>query len=146
MVNQLILWNAQYTHPNDRPTDGYGHKIHPSQFMTYRETHVFHYPSCLCSKVDSYVEALVFKRTTGICRGEYVAECATSTCGYMRKLASSKSRREWLTLNSVNVEKFFKKAYVPAMHYPCKGILVVYPCLHTLILSRVLPALHAPTM
>ncbi|KAG1843991.1 hypothetical protein C8R48DRAFT_780445 [Suillus tomentosus] len=85
------------------PTDRHGRKIHPSQFEAYRETHAFRYPSCLCSRDGNYVEASVFERTQGICRGEYIAECATSTCAYM-----------------LNVEKFFEKAYVPAVYYPRK--------------------------
>ena len=71
-----------------RPTDRYGHKIHPSQFAAYREVHAFRYPCCLCATGDRYVEASVFQCTTGVCQGQYFVECATSTCGYMRKLAN----------------------------------------------------------
>ncbi|KAG1806052.1 hypothetical protein EV424DRAFT_1350874 [Suillus variegatus] len=44
--------------------------------------------------------SIVQSNLTGICRGEYVAECATSTCGYM-----------------LNVEKFFGRTYVPSVYY-----------------------------
>ncbi|KAG2737601.1 hypothetical protein P692DRAFT_20883398 [Suillus brevipes Sb2] len=87
------------------PTDRYGHKIHPSQFEDYRRNHTFRYPCCLCATGDRYVEASIFRRTAGICEGEYVAECATGSCGYM-----------------VNIEKYFGRACVPAVYYPRREI------------------------
>ncbi|KAG1873265.1 hypothetical protein C8R48DRAFT_769700 [Suillus tomentosus] len=69
------------------PTDRYGHKIHPSQFEAYRKAHTFRYPCCLCAEGNRYVESSIFRRTAGVCQGEYVAECATNSCGYMRKWA-----------------------------------------------------------
>ncbi|KAG2127245.1 hypothetical protein DEU56DRAFT_758682 [Suillus clintonianus] len=74
------------------PTNRYGQKIHPSRFEAYREAH-------------RYVEASVFQRTAGICQGEYMAECATSTCGYM-----------------LNIEKYFGRACVPAVYYPRREV------------------------
>ncbi|KAG1787081.1 uncharacterized protein HD556DRAFT_1313027 [Suillus plorans] len=52
-----------------------------------------------------YVEVAVFQRTQGICQGEYIAECATSTCGYL-----------------LNIERFFGRVCVPAVYYPRRGI------------------------
>jgi hypothetical protein len=94
-------WLIQYLHasktlhslsnPPYRPTNRRGDKIYPSQFATYRETHVFRYPCCLCATGDTYVEASVFQRRHGISQGDYVAECATSNCGYMCKFAAQSS-------------------------------------------------------
>ncbi|OJA17982.1 hypothetical protein AZE42_09892 [Rhizopogon vesiculosus] len=82
------------------PTDRHGQKIHPSQFAAYREAHAFLYPCCLCATADRYVETSVLQRAEGINQGQYVAECATSTCGYL-----------------LTVEKFFGRASVPAAYY-----------------------------
>ncbi|KAG1844759.1 hypothetical protein C8R48DRAFT_678365 [Suillus tomentosus] len=35
------------------PSTEYGHKIHPSQFADYRETHAFRYPCCMCASGGS---------------------------------------------------------------------------------------------
>ncbi|KAG2737999.1 hypothetical protein P692DRAFT_20882954 [Suillus brevipes Sb2] len=85
------------------PINGRGDKIHPSQFATYRETHIFRYPCCLCAMGDTYVEASVFQLTHGVSQGDYIAECATGYCGYM-----------------LNIEKFFERSYVLTMYYPRK--------------------------
>ncbi|KAG1851798.1 hypothetical protein C8R48DRAFT_676384 [Suillus tomentosus] len=66
------------------PTTRFGHKIHPSRFAAYREVHNFRYPCCLCAMGGRYVESSIFQRTRGVYQGQYVAECATSTCGYMQ--------------------------------------------------------------
>jgi hypothetical protein len=85
---QVIFFMRKFdTHAHCRPTDRYGHKIHPSQFEAYRKAHTFRYPCCLCAEGNRYVESSIFRRTAGVCQGEYVAECATSSCGYMRKWA-----------------------------------------------------------
>lgn len=73
--------------PCYRPTNRYGEKIHPCQFQAYHEMHVFRYPCCLCAMDGRYVETSIFPHHAGICEGEYVTECATSTCGYMHKYA-----------------------------------------------------------
>jgi hypothetical protein len=91
MVNKLLSCKGvlrSHVHPSYRPTDRHGQKIHPSRFAAYRETHEFLYPCCLCAAGDRYVEAAIFQQTEGTGQGQYVAECATSKCGYMRKLAS----------------------------------------------------------
>jgi len=104
-----------------RPADQYGQRIHPSQFAVYCEEHIFRYPCCLCAMSGRYIEASVFWCAVGISRGEYAAECVTSTCGYMREYASCTSSTGGLIFILVNVEKFFGRACVPAVYYPQRG-------------------------
>lgn len=68
-----------------RPIDRYGRKIHPSLFEAYREAHIFRYPCCFCAMGGRYVEVSIFRHPERVCQGEYVSECAISSCCYMCK-------------------------------------------------------------
>lgn len=80
---------------NGRPTDVHGQRIHPSSFEAYREAHIFRYPCCLCASRDTYVEVSILQRSRGPCRGQYVAECMTNTCGYLRELTVLRREVSW---------------------------------------------------
>ena len=100
MVNHLPYEIMFITHmyTRYRPADRYRHKIHPHQFQAYHEVHAFRYLCCLCATNGKYVEASIFPCATGIYQGEYVAECATTSCGYMRK---------WVYLHNKDIGTYF---------------------------------------
>ena len=67
-------------------------RISPDKWREYRENHEFLNPSCLCalfqrqSKVHCYTEAAIYLPLNGRYGGEWVAECAKGSCGYLGKV------------------------------------------------------------
>jgi hypothetical protein len=64
--------------------------VAPDALRSYRETHAFLGPCCLCPLVGTqrgielrFVEAAIYIPVFGRYAGEYVAECAKSECGYL---------------------------------------------------------------
>jgi hypothetical protein len=80
--------------------------VAPDALRSYRETHKFLGPGCLCPLLGTergiergrFVEAAIHIPVSGHYAGEYVAECVGSQCGYMG-LFISLDRRESLTLD-----------------------------------------------
>lgn len=66
-------------------------RVSPDKWRDYRDNHEFLNPSCLCSlfqsqcKVLCYTEAAIYLPVSGRYRGEWVAECVKSFCGYLGK-------------------------------------------------------------
>jgi hypothetical protein len=92
---------ANYCWPTiSRPLDSEtGERVTPSDWDTFRQTHKFKAPSCLCAFVDKrkYTESRVgivemttqdIDRNYSTLKGEYVAVCAEQRCGYLRELAA----------------------------------------------------------
>lgn len=69
-----------------RPADGEGKKIPPSDFEKSREVYDFQYPCCLCASEGgkkAYVEVAVYPwRDTITKEIDWIARCASDTCGY----------------------------------------------------------------
>jgi hypothetical protein len=69
-----------------RPVDIDGEKIPPSDLETYRKTHEFRYPCCLCADErgrGAYTEAAVYSWwDRGADKAEWLTRCASNTCGY----------------------------------------------------------------
>jgi hypothetical protein len=72
-----------------RPVNEAGERITPSGLLDYRMAYVFQAPCCLCASVtpgSDYTESAIYVPIGGEFVGEYVAACATDSCGYMCKL------------------------------------------------------------
>jgi hypothetical protein len=71
-----------------RPVEG-NKRVPPRKLKKYRESHQFLGPCCLCpllaqvGEEQVYTEAIVDITVSGRFKGEYVAECAKSQCGYI---------------------------------------------------------------
>jgi hypothetical protein len=72
-----------------------GKRVTPGELALYRETHQFLGPGCLCpllgpvSKRPTFIEAAIYIPVFGRYKGEYVAECAKSQCGFIGKASLS---------------------------------------------------------
>jgi hypothetical protein len=64
-------------------------RVSPDKWRDYRKNHDFLNPSCLCAlfqpkgDVLRYNEAAIYLPLSGRYRGEWVAECAKGSCGYL---------------------------------------------------------------
>src|ERR1700742_4542741 len=73
-----------------RPVHGV-ERVTPDALHIYRRNHKFLGPCCLCplfwpgTKETHYTEAAIYLPVQGLYKGEYVAECAESKCGYLGK-------------------------------------------------------------
>jgi len=71
-----------------RPVEGNA-RVRPDALQSYRKTHQFLGPCCLCplltplSGEPQFTEAAMYVPIFGRYAGEYVAECAKSRCGYL---------------------------------------------------------------
>jgi hypothetical protein len=80
-------------------------RIEPSRLLEYREQHHFRTPLCLCpllqTRLDdeepTITEAAILEKRSGTHIAEYVAECASSRCGYFGEL--SVIFQEWRMIN-----------------------------------------------
>jgi hypothetical protein len=87
LVCNLYLCGAT-THGLHRPTDQ-RKRVVPRALRKYCEEHQFLGPCCLCPLVRGAGEGPVFKEAAiympvfGRFKGEHVAECAKSECGYL---------------------------------------------------------------
>ena len=63
-----------------RPVTEAGSRVPPSDLLDYRAHHHFWAPYCLCT-----AESIMYVAVRGPYAGEYVAGCATDTCGYLSK-------------------------------------------------------------
>ncbi|KAG1876146.1 hypothetical protein C8R48DRAFT_768991 [Suillus tomentosus] len=70
------------------PVKDDGERVAPSDLVTYRKSHQFRGPRCLCLLLDehdpsNHYEAAIVKVSRGPNAGEYLACCALSKCGYV---------------------------------------------------------------
>jgi hypothetical protein len=73
--------------PYRRPVTEWGERVTPSDMLSYRISHQFKTPCCLCATHNTtddtrYTECAIFRSVHGEYAGEYVAGCASSSCGY----------------------------------------------------------------
>ena len=74
-----------------RPISEEGMHITPADLSNHCITHEFKTPCCLCACnfADArYIESTIYLATDGPYFGEYVAVCASGTCGYFGKPSS----------------------------------------------------------
>jgi hypothetical protein len=78
---------------NCRPVDK-DKRVEPSRLLEYREQHHFRTPVCLCPLLQTLVkeptitEVAIREKRSGTHVAEYVAECASSRCGYFGEFPS----------------------------------------------------------
>lgn len=75
---------------SQRPVSQLGARITPSDLDAYRVSHKFQGPNCLCrlnASGSRYAESAIYLATVGEYWDEYVAGCATDSCGYLGKSA-----------------------------------------------------------
>ena len=75
-----------------RPITQTGERVPPSDFDGYRVNYDFRAPCCLCANDavgGRYTESAVFLALDGKYTGEYVAGCASDTCGYIGGCSSA---------------------------------------------------------
>jgi hypothetical protein len=101
-------------------------RISPDKWRDYRENHEFLNPSCLCElfrpqgEVLCYTEAAIYLPLKGHYKGEWVAECAKSCCGYLGKsLFPLKIGHPYTALPSTPGEAL-QKAWAPGQELPKK--------------------------
>lgn len=77
-----------YFHYLNRPVYE-GERVRPDGLRNHRETHQFLGPCCICpllkplSIEPRFKEAAIYMPLMGLYKGEYVAECVESRCGYL---------------------------------------------------------------
>lgn len=111
-----------------RPIADTGERVPPSDLSNYRVTHEFQGPYCLCA-CDAigtdYTESMICVIVGGQFSGEYVASCATETCGY-----SSKSdlvhawKCIWYTSLKVLMERMYMRIGLLVKRYAFQGKFV----------------------
>ena len=74
-----------------RPVTEAGTRVTPTELLNHRITHEFKAPSCLCACINpgtSYTESAIYLNVAidSPYFGEYMAGCASGTCGYLGKL------------------------------------------------------------
>jgi len=73
-----------------------GQRVTPSDLLNHRLSHQFRVPCCLCAYNTTtaiYTESAIYLAIQGEFSGEYVAGCATDSCGYLICLERMYSRR-----------------------------------------------------
>jgi hypothetical protein len=70
-----------------RPVNKTGSRVPPSDLLDYRTHHDFRAPYCLCTDNPGcgYTETAIYVALEGPNANEYIAGCATDTCGYLSK-------------------------------------------------------------
>lgn len=78
----LLAKDSRYV----RPLRGGNERICPEEFALYKELYDYRAPCCLCALENlgaAYTESVVYIAHSGPYTGEYVAGCATGSCGYL---------------------------------------------------------------
>jgi hypothetical protein len=95
-----------------------GARVTPSDLAEYREAHSFRAPCCLCACSNPgnvYTETAIYISTDGPYSGEFVAGCASDSCGYL-----------------VGIERMYTKRGLLLKKYPPRsaGLLAPPPVPH----------------
>lgn len=66
-------------------------RIMPEDWYSFRATHDFRFPCCLCArhKQGSYTKTVVRVDTVGQYTGQYVTTCTENRCGYISEFLHS---------------------------------------------------------
>jgi hypothetical protein len=107
--------------------------VAPSALCEYREHHQFLGPSCLCPLLQRLIEEPVFTEAAiyipvfGRYAGEYVAECASSRCGYLGQPPSLPKKAVRAYSAPVPLQRVYQEANIPARAFPPRGKLEGFP-------------------
>ncbi|KAG0700542.1 hypothetical protein DFH29DRAFT_876528 [Suillus ampliporus] len=103
--SSVITTPPSYHETAQRPADGEGRKVAPSDLEKHRDEYDFRYPCCLCadgSKRGAYVEAAVYPwQNKMMGTTHWITRCASDRCGYQ-----------------VKIDVYFQLAPLVAYHYP----------------------------
>ena len=105
----------------------------PSALREYREHHQFLGPSCLCplfqqvSEEPVFTEAAIYIPVFGRYAGEYVAECASSQCGYLGQPPSLPKKTVSAYSGPVPLQRVYQVVNIPARAFPPRGKLGGFP-------------------
>lgn len=74
-----------------RPESQEGKPVEPADLLNYRANHEFRAPCCLCASISNphtadYTESAIYIADNGPYWAEYVAGCASNSCGYLGTL------------------------------------------------------------
>ena len=121
--------NNYYTtsHVLHRPLNGSA-LVSSSHLSSYRESHEFLGPSCLCPLLQPvhpdeepvFKEVAIHKPVFRCYAGQYVAECAESRCGYIGQ-SSCCSIYRYSCCPSVSFDQMYAKKNVPAKIFSVRG-------------------------
>lgn len=90
--SSVVIWNVSSSlislQPCSRPVSQEGERVTPTDLLNHRANHDFRAPCCLCADVSSihaagYTESDIYIADNGPYSGEYVAGCASKSCGYL---------------------------------------------------------------
>jgi hypothetical protein len=102
-----------------------GNRVPPSDLVDYRADHYFCAPWCLCAsntRGPGFTETAIYVAVRGPYAGEYVAGCATDTCGYLSKSfymhteGYNPSEATW----TVNLERLYALRGLLVRRYPVR--------------------------
>ena len=103
--------------------------MHPSGLDDHRISNHMPLPCCLCPLADEneadFVEAAVYRATSGPLAGQYVASCARELCGYFGKYttASRVRGRSPVSLAVVHMERLYNFLGLYITTYPPRGMI-----------------------
>ncbi|KIM86990.1 hypothetical protein PILCRDRAFT_4230 [Piloderma croceum F 1598] len=84
-ITSVVVDPPMLNDQRKRPTSAEG-RIQPCAIQGHRVSHRMLGPCCLCPMMDTtkpdYIEAAIYKASTGEQAGRYVASCAKDACGY----------------------------------------------------------------
>jgi hypothetical protein len=101
----------------------------PEGLRQYWEAHQYLGPGCLCplfeqiGKRPEFTEAAIYVTKVEPYKGEYVAGCAKSHCGYLGQSSFSPSLAERVLtpFDPVPLERIYPKIRVPLKDYSPRG-------------------------
>lgn len=106
-----------------------GVRVTPEELRQYRDTHQYLGPGCLCPLLEPISEERVFREAAiylsalGRYKGEWVAECAMSRCGYLGSSSQPFPHGAGAHTShySVPLERIYPKNGVPLKVFPLRG-------------------------
>src|ERR1700734_199661 len=107
-------------------------RVSPDKWRDYRENHEFLNPSCLCPLVQPqgevlrYTEAAIYLPLNGRYKGEWVAECVKSCCGYLGKSLFPLKTGFLTRCRLVPLERLYKKLRLPVKNYPRRSASLMF--------------------
>lgn len=112
-----------------------GFRLEPDHLRSYRDSHQFLGPCCLCPLVKGplkkegnycFVEAAIYLRVSGRYAGEYVIECCKGRCGYLGRFLHSIipwNKLKFVPLQSSTRGEDISQAWGPSEAFPGKRLV-----------------------
>jgi len=136
-----------------RPVYQTGELVPPSDLASYRVSHEFRAPSCLCIVPSGnavgvrYAESAIYLAVAGEYWREYVAGCPTGSCAYLSKSIYLYSKT-YLIPNLallVELERLYSKGGLLTKRYPLRGTWT-FQNLHLYIMNYIVICSAASTL